>query len=47
LISQGGGYVNDRQLTAFDERIGLGDIDERSEIRLRKGKKKYLIVRVR
>jgi tyrosyl-tRNA synthetase len=47
LISQGGGYVNDRQLTAFDERIGLGDIDERSEIRLRKGKKKYLIIRVR
>ena len=47
LISQGGGYVNDRQLAAFDERIGLGDVDERGEIRLRKGKKKYLIVQVR
>jgi tyrosyl-tRNA synthetase len=47
LISQGGGYVNDRQLTVFDERVGLGDVDERGEIRLRKGKKKYLIVQVR
>jgi tyrosyl-tRNA synthetase len=47
LINQGGGYVNDRQLTAFDERIGFGDADERGEIRLRKGKKKYVIVSVR
>ena len=47
LISQGGGYVNDRQLVAFDERIGLGDVDDRGEIRLRKGKKKHLIVVVR
>lgn len=46
LISQGGGYVNDRQLTVFDEKIGLGDLDERGEIRLRKGKKKYAIVSV-
>jgi tyrosyl-tRNA synthetase len=47
LISQGGGYVNDRQLTAFDEIIGLSDADARGEIRLRKGKKKYLMVLVR
>ncbi len=47
LISQGGGYVNDRQLAAFDEKIGIGDADERGEIRLRKGKKKYLIISVR
>ncbi|MHB9019970.1 MAG: tyrosine--tRNA ligase [Minisyncoccota bacterium] len=47
LISQGGGYVNDRQLTAFDERIGVGDADERGEIRLRKGKKKYMIISLR
>jgi tyrosyl-tRNA synthetase len=46
LIAQGGGYVNDRQLTAADERIGLGDADECGQIRLRKGKKKYLIVQV-
>jgi len=47
LIAQGGGYVNDRQLTAFDEKIGIGDADERGEIRLRKGKKKYVIVSVK
>jgi tyrosyl-tRNA synthetase len=47
LISQGGGYVNDRQLAAFDEMIGLDDADDRGEIRLRKGKKKHLIVLVR
>jgi len=47
LISQGGGYVNDRQLAAFDEIIGLGDVDDRGEIHLRKGKKKHLIVLVR
>lgn len=44
LLSQGGGYVNDRQLATFDERIGLGDIDQRGEIRLRKGKKRYVIL---
>jgi tyrosyl-tRNA synthetase len=47
LIAQGGGYVNDRQLTVFDEKIGLADADDRGEIRLRKGKKKYVILLVR
>lgn len=47
LIAQGGGYVNDRPFSAFDERIGLGDVDERGEIRLRKGKKRYVILSVR
>jgi tyrosyl-tRNA synthetase len=47
LITQGGGYVNDRQLTSFDERIGLSDADKQGEIRLRKGKKKYVTVLVR
>jgi len=47
LIAQGGGYVNDRQFAAFDERIGLEDVDERGEIRLRKGKKRYVILSVR
>ena len=47
LINQGGGYVNDRQLTSFDEKIGIGDADARGEIRLRKGKKKYAIVSVK
>ena len=47
LIDQGGGYVNDRQLKTNDEGIGLADLDEKGEIRLRKGKKKYAIVSVR
>jgi tyrosyl-tRNA synthetase len=47
LISQGGGYVNDRQIGAFDEKIGLSDADEKGEIRLRKGKKRYVILTVR
>lgn len=47
LITQGGGYVNDRQIGAFDERIGLSDADEKGEIRLRKGKKRYVILTVR
>jgi tyrosyl-tRNA synthetase len=44
LIAQGGGYVNDRQLRAFDESITLADVDEKGEIRLRKGKKRYVIL---
>ena len=47
LIAQGGGYVNDRQIGAFDEKIGLADADEKGEIRLRKGKKRYVILTVR
>ena len=47
LIAQGGGYVNDRQIGAFDEKIGLPDSDEKGEIRLRKGKKKHVILSVR
>jgi tyrosyl-tRNA synthetase len=46
LIAQGGGYVNDRQIGAFDEKIGLSDADEKGEIRLRKGKKRYAILTV-
>ncbi len=44
LIAQGGAYVNDRQIVAFDEKIGLPDADEKGEIRLRKGKKRYVIL---
>jgi len=46
LIQQGGGYVNDRQLDAYDERIGLKDI--RAKVLLvRAGKKRYHRVRVK
>ncbi len=46
VIAQGGGYVNDRQITSFEERIGLNHINDQGEIRLRKGKKKYFIIKV-
>ncbi len=39
VLSQGGGYVNDRPVRSPEEKIGLGDATERGEIRLRKGKK--------
>jgi tyrosyl-tRNA synthetase len=47
LIGQGGGYVNDRQIGAFDELICLSDADMNGEIRLRKGKKRYAILTLR
>ena len=46
VIAQSGGYVNDRQILSFDERIGLNQINDQGEIRLRKGKKKYFIITV-
>jgi tyrosyl-tRNA synthetase len=45
LIQQGGSYVNDRQVRAFDEKIGTGDIED-GTIRLRKGKKQHVLIRV-
>jgi tyrosyl-tRNA synthetase len=45
LIAQGGIYVNDRQVKTIDERMNLEDLNDRGEIRLRKGKKKYAIIR--
>lgn len=47
LISQGGGYINDRPFLSFDERIGIEDVDDRGEIRLRKGKKQYVVLCVK
>jgi tyrosyl-tRNA synthetase len=44
VLSQGGGYVNDRQIVGFDEKIGINQVNENGEIILRKGKKKYFIV---
>ncbi|NPU86430.1 MAG: tyrosine--tRNA ligase [Syntrophaceae bacterium] len=46
ILSQGGGYVNDRPVRSPDEKIGLGDANERGEIRLRRGKKSYAIIRI-
>lgn len=47
LIAQGGGYVNDVQIKAFDEKIDINHIDETGEIRLKKGRKHHFIVRVK
>jgi tyrosyl-tRNA synthetase len=45
LIAQGGGYVNQKRLTHFDEPIGSEDI-ENDSILLRAGKKRYTRVTV-
>jgi tyrosyl-tRNA synthetase len=45
LIQQGGGYVNDRRLDAFDERIGIKDIQANSLL-VRAGKKRFHRIRL-
>ncbi|MDD5711693.1 MAG: tyrosine--tRNA ligase [Smithellaceae bacterium] len=47
LLSQGGGYVNDRQITTFDDIISAADANTAGEILLRKGKKTYFIVKLK
>jgi len=47
LLAQGGGYINDRQIQSYDELIGVDQINDQCEIRLRKGKKKHLIIYVK
>jgi len=44
LIEQGGIYINDRQIKSADEKLAAADFNEAGELRVRKGKKKYLIV---
>lgn len=44
LIEQGGIYINDRQVKSVDEKITIADFSGSNELRVRKGKKKYLIV---
>jgi tyrosyl-tRNA synthetase len=46
LISQGGGYVNDEPIPQFDTLISTDHLDGNGQIKLRKGKKKYMIVAV-
>jgi len=46
LIAQGGIYINEKRIQSIDERIKVDDIDRNGEIRLRKGKKKYTIIKV-
>jgi tyrosyl-tRNA synthetase len=44
LIEQGGIYINDRQVKSIDEKLTVADFKEGNELRVRKGKKKYLII---
>ena len=44
LIEQGGIYINDRQVKAVDEKFTVADFAGLNELRVRKGKKKYLII---
>jgi tyrosyl-tRNA synthetase len=46
LLAQGGGYRGDRPFTSPEELVQPADFDEKGEMRLRKGKKKYLLVRM-
>lgn len=46
LIEQGGIYVNDRQVKTVDEKLNLADFGGGNELRLRKGKKKFLIIEI-
>jgi len=44
LIEQGGIYINDRQVKSIDEKLTTADFGNEKEVRVRKGKKKYLII---
>jgi len=44
LIEQGGIYINDRQVKSIDEKLTAADFGNEKEVRVRKGKKKYLII---
>jgi len=46
LIEQGGIYINDRQIKSIDEKLTAADFGSEKEVRLRKGKKKYLILEI-
>jgi tyrosyl-tRNA synthetase len=47
LIEQGGIYVNERQVKTIDEKLSIDDFSGGSELRIRKGKKKYLIIELK
>jgi tyrosyl-tRNA synthetase len=47
LIEQGGAYINDRQVTSFDETITASMADSEGLIHLRKGKKRHFLIVIR
>ncbi len=46
LIEQGGIYIGERQVKSVDEKLSPDDFAGGSELRVRKGKKKYLIIEI-
>ena len=46
LVEQGGIYINDRQVKSVNEKFNVADFAGKSELRVRKGKKKYLIIEI-
>lgn len=46
LIEQGGAYVNDRRIDKFDLLITTGDLNDKGEVSLRAGKKKYRRIKI-
>jgi tyrosyl-tRNA synthetase len=46
LIDQGGIYIGERQVKSVDEKLSPDDFAVSNELRLRKGKKKYLIIEI-
>ena len=46
LIEQGGIYIGERQVKSVDEQLSPDDFGGGNELRLRKGKKKYLIIEI-
>jgi len=46
LIKQGGIYIGKRQVKAVDEKLTPDDFAGGNELRIRKGKKKYLIIEI-
>ncbi|MGO8690924.1 MAG: tyrosine--tRNA ligase [Thermoguttaceae bacterium] len=45
IVTQGGAYVNNRRVTAWDSRLGPGDLASQSILVLRTGKKNYALLR--
>jgi len=47
VIAQGGGYVNDRQIDNFDDKITIDAVNEQGLIMLRKGRKTFFTVTIK
>jgi tyrosyl-tRNA synthetase len=46
LIEQGGIYIAEKQVKSIDEKLTVADFCGSKELRVRKGKKKYLIIEI-